>query len=204
LVTVSNACPDGLSIINNWDPQTGALELNGISSSTLNVLNDNGCITIDQYGAMLAQNTPQALNNTTPSWSSSRLCDMSSRVITEVYDDDNAYDSLTGIWTCPATGRYNLNFYVHLTIDDQPNGWYDPAVTGMIGVGIMTPTGCNFYCGEYITISRIMKHIDISGASLGMPIAAGTQLCLKIVNLTSIDYAPVNGDVQRLVIQRIR
>jgi len=167
---------------------------------------------------MLAQNRPQDIPSETASWGGTRLCDPSPRIITEVYDDDNAYNPATGIWTCPATGRYNLNFYIHLTIDDEPNGWYVPRTVtvsstpstvtlpgfGMIGAGIMTPTGCQFYCGNYITITRIMKHIDISGASLGMPITAGTQLCLKIVNISGIDYTSFEGDAQRLVIQRIK
>jgi hypothetical protein len=181
----------------------GGIKLEVKSGVDNSVLTTDYICTACAFGAMLAQSTPQNLNFVAPGLNSSRICDMSPRIISEVYDDDNAYDPTTGIWTCPATGRYNLSFFVHLTID-AGNGWYDPASDNMVGAGILAPSSCNFYAVDYMTVTKIMKHVDITGSALGMQIAAGTELCLKIVNLSTFNYVSVAGDVQRFAIQRVK
>lgn len=154
------------------------------------------------YDGMLAQDTPVSLTFTAPGIGTSRLCDGAIQLMNEVYDDANAYDPLTGIWTCPATGRYNLSLFAHFT---NAGDWYDALNPGgMFGAGIMSAAGCNFYAGQWITLMRTQKHIDITAQAVGMQITAGTQLCLKVMNLTGINYISQAGDVVRFSVQRIR
>lgn len=131
------------------------------------------------------------------------------QLIGEVYDDDNAYNPLTGIWTCPATGRYNLSCYAHYSRNEDVNGWYNPTYAGddkfgMFGVGIFSPTGCSYYCANYHTITGPIRRIDVTAQAIGFPIPAGTQLCVKVWNLTGYDYVNYSGDVIRFSIQRIK
>jgi hypothetical protein len=111
------------------------------------------------------------------------------------------YDSTTGIFTVPTTGVYTLSFWTHYT-RDAGTGWYDAAVPGMFTAGIMSPTGCNFYCVNNATPVVTMKHIDITGA-LTTRLTAGQQLCLKVINLTNYNYTTFAGDVVQMSIQRV-
>jgi hypothetical protein len=47
LNSVLGGSGSSVSLINNWDPVTGVLTLNGISSNTLDITDNNGCIQIE-------------------------------------------------------------------------------------------------------------------------------------------------------------
>jgi hypothetical protein len=161
------------------------------------------------YGSMYASST-SAPQPTLPTqvwdFDNTRVCanNPNAVVVTpnEIYDDDNAYDETTGVWTCPATGRYNLNAYVHLTKSTGPNGWYSGA-PGFFIAGIVSFTGCNFYAVDQLNVVGPLKHLDITTTLSGVPLAAGTQLCLRVLNATGVNYTPISGDVYRLSIQRV-
>lgn len=166
-------------------------------SSTNEIKYTNG------FGGVQAQSQPANLNKTAHGLNSSRLCDGSIQIMAEVYDDDNSYDHTTGIWTCPVTGRYNLSFFVTYmrSIDD---GWFSNFINGSFLAGITSPTGCSYYCVNNFTINNISKHASISGQAIGLRITSGTQLCLKVINLTDYDYTSTSGDLVRLSIERVR
>jgi len=167
------------------------------------VIGNNVTVTINTFGGMLAQDQPANLNSVAFGLGNV-LCFQPVQVIAEVYDDDNAYNPLTGVWTCPTTGRYNLSCYVHYT-KDSADGWYDSLNPGgMFGVGIFTSTGCNFYCANWMTVMGIQKHIDISSQAIGIQITAGTQLSVKVLNQTGFNYTSTTGDGIRFSVERIK
>lgn len=158
-----------------------------------------------EFGAARAQSTPEDLDRVAPSYNGTRVFDGTIQLMTQIYDDDNAYDPVTGIWTCPTTGRYNLSFFIHFTRNDGVNGWYSSGGPGMFTAGVCSPTGSNVYCANTLVIPTFpLKHISMSGDALGMNITAGTQLCLKVMNASAYNYTSIVGDVVRLVVQRVK
>jgi hypothetical protein len=146
---------------------------------------------------------PSDLVKIAPGLSTGRLCDAPTQVLNLVeYNDFGvAYDITTGIFTVPATGRYTISFFSHFT-RDVDNGWYDAAVLGMWTAGIVSPTGCNFYCVNNDSVIQTQKHASING-SITKELTIGTQICVKVLNLTNFDYISVVGDVVRFGVQRI-
>jgi hypothetical protein len=164
---------------------------------------DNVTVTVNTFEGMLAQDSPANLNSVAFGLGNV-LCLQPVQVIAQIYDDANAYDPLTGIWTCPTTGRYNLSCYAHYT-KDSADGWYDSVNPGgMFGVGVFSTTSCNFYCANWMTVMGIQKHIDITAQAIGMSIVAGTQLSVKVLNQTGYNYTSVTGDAIRFSIERIK
>jgi hypothetical protein len=159
--------------------------------------------TVSTLGVFLATQSPVPnIDKLTPNWGSGRLCDGDLIIMSnEVYDDDSAYNPITGIWTCPTTGLYRLDFVVSLTAP-SPDGWYN-LTPGMIIAGLVTSTGCDYYTANNFTPTVISKHATISGAVTTI-ISAGNTVCLKIANLTDIDYTSTSGDSVKMAIQRIR
>ena len=166
-------------------------------------IGDNVTVNINTFGGLRAQGTPDALP-TTPFALANAICFEPAQIIPQIYDDANAYDPLTGIWTCPANGRYNLSCYAHYS-RDIGTGWYDPANPGgMFCVGVFSTTGCNFYCANWMTVMGIQKHIDITAQAIGMNLLAGLQLSVKVLNQTGYAYTPTVGDAIRFSIERIK
>lgn len=164
---------------------------------------DDVTVTISTFGAMAAQSTPTNLSSVAFGLGN-ELCAQSNQIISQIYDDDNAYDPVTGIWTCPATGRYNLSCYVHYT-NNIGDGWYDSLNPGgMFGVGIFSSIGCVTYCANWMTVMGIQKNIDISAQAAGYVITAGTQLSVKVLNQTGYSYTSTLGDVIRFSIERVK
>jgi len=176
----------------------------GISVTPVTVGNDTTyTVAATPFGGMLASSTPPGIPKTVPGLNTSRLSDSPIFIPTVVYDDDIAYNAGTGVWTCPATGRYNVSFRIHLT---QPagDGWYDPLVPGILVAGLMGATTPEYYVINSYTPSVIQKHADICGSLVGYTFTAGDTLCLKIMNTTNYDYLSTVGDVIEFSVQRIK
>ena len=164
----------------------------------LETIGNQKTYTISTLGAMLSQSIPINISNIEPTVSVGLYANGITQVMGEVYDDDAAYNPLTGIWTCPSTGRYNVNFYVHLT--NESTGFSD----GMIIAGITSATSNIFYTVSSVTFNQVTRHADITGTSLGVVINAGTQLVLKVLNLSDINYVSNSGDVVKMSIQKVK
>lgn len=163
-----------------------------------NVVGGVTTYTISGFGAMRAQSPPVDVPTTAPSTSVSLYINGTTQIMSEIYDDDNAYNPSTGIWTCPATGLYNLSFFVHLT--NEISGFSN----GMIIAGITSATSNIFYCVSSATFNQTNKHADVTGTALGVTINAGAQLVLKVLNTSDINYVTIPTDGAIMSIQRVR
>ena len=172
---------------------------NGIDVEA-NTVGNTTTYTVSLLGAMRAQSSPLTMNLIAPTLGTSLLIDGVTQTMSEVYDDDAAYDPLTGIWTCPADGIYNLSFYVHMSNETLiiTTGF----ASGMVIAGIVASSG--FYAVNTMSVGIPVRYIDITGQALGMNITANTQLKLNILNLTNVNYVADAGDVARFVVQRVR
>jgi len=149
-------------------------------------------------GAMSASSTPSNLSLETPSSSINLIGDGVVQLLTELYDEDNAYNPATGVWSCPATGRYNLNFYVHLS---KPGVGF---TSGMVIAGIVSSTSAGYYVVSSATLNQVTQFVDITGTALGLDLTVGAQLQLNILNLSDVAYTATAGDVARLSIQKVK
>lgn len=187
-------------------PTSSVTAGNGITVSTTTVgLNTNYQVAyVEKPSFSVSLAPPANLNRTAPGLNTSRLCDGSIQIMTNIQYNGFSptdYDSTTGVFTVPETGVYTLSFWTHYT-RDAGTGWFDAAVPGMFTAGIMSPTGCNFYCVNNATPVVTMKHIDITGA-LTTRLTVGQQLCLKVINLTNYNYTTFAGDIVQMSIQRV-
>jgi len=148
-------------------------------------------------GAMFASGAPTNLANITPTISTS-LADGTIQIMPEIYDEDNAYDPLTGIWTCPATGVYNLSFFIQL---QKPLSGFN---SGSVVAGITNVGATDIEIASTVAIGNITRLVYLNGCMLGVTITAGTQLCLTIVNFTDASYVSNASDTARMTIQKVK
>jgi hypothetical protein len=116
------------------------------------------------------------------------------------------YNQTTGIWTCPQTGKYDLNYNVYLSSPANTYGWGQ--VGGTFTIGITDPTGAAIiYCADIFTAVRDFYYdkIYMTGGMQGVPISVGTQIVLKIQNLTGVAYTQLlsRGDNIDWAIRRV-
>ena len=121
------------------------------------------------------------------------------------------YDVVTGIWTCPQTGKYDINYNVNLTSPSAVAfGWGDTAL-GVTGVGPgqffigVTNNSTTTYCADYCTVMnrQYLKNLYLTGGQQGVDIIAGTTLVLKIQNMTGVAYTTTANDKIDWAIRRV-
>ena len=118
------------------------------------------------------------------------------------------YNPATGIWTCPETGKYDINYNVYLTCPDQTGfGWGNTATTGgtyTIGV-TSTGAGTTVYCADTFTILKNIYYtrLYLTGGIQGKNITAGEQIVLRHQNMTGINYTGISGDNIDWAIRRV-
>lgn len=120
------------------------------------------------------------------------------------------YNATTGVWTCPQTGQYDINYNVYLTCPDQTGfGWGNTPTTtgGAYIIGLTNPgsTGTSVYCASIFTVTKgvYATRIYLTGGIQGKTITAGTQIVLRHQNMTGINYTGVSGDNIDLSIRRV-
>jgi len=172
---------------------------NGVNV-TSNTVGNTTTYTIETLGAFLAQSFPEPLPNQVAA-AGLNLYNGVTQNMAEQYDDDNAYSQVTGLWTCPADGRYNLSFYVHLS--NETISVVTGFASGMVIAGIINQGTVGYYAINTMAVNQIVRHIDITGQALGIELTAGTQLKFNILNLTNVNYTFWSGDVARWGVQRV-
>ena len=120
------------------------------------------------------------------------------------------YNTSTGVWTCPQTGKYDINYNVYLTCPDQTGfGWGNtPTTTGAAySIAVTSPgaTGTTVYCADTYTVVKgvYASRIYLTGGIQGKTLTAGTQLVLRHQNMTGINYVGISGDNIDLAIRRV-
>lgn len=116
------------------------------------------------------------------------------------------YNQTTGIWTCPETGKYDFNYNVYLSSPANTYGWGQ--VGGTFTIGITDITGAAIiYCADTFTAVRDFYYdkLYMTGGMQGVPISVGTQIVLKIQNLTGVAYTEQRslGDNIEWAIRRV-
>ena len=99
------------------------------------------------------------------------------------------YNQTTGIWTCPQSGRYDFNYNVYLSAPQNTYGWGQVGGTFTIGITDITGTAI-IYCADTFTAVQNFYYdkIYMTGGIQGKYIPLGTQIVLKIQNLTGVAY----------------
>jgi hypothetical protein len=117
------------------------------------------------------------------------------------------YDPATGIWTCPETGKYDINYNVYLTAPSQTGfGWGDAVTPGTYTIGVTIPgAGTSVYCADIFTITPgvFYSRIYLTGGIQGVVLTAGAQLVLRHQNMTGINYAGILGDNIDWAVRRV-
>jgi hypothetical protein len=127
----------------------------------------------------------------------------------QITDSVVASQYSAGIWTCPQTGKYDINYNVYLTCPDQTLfGWGNtPTTTGAAyTIGVTSPgAGTTVYCADTYTVVKgvYASRIYLTGGTQGINITAGTQLVLRHQNMTGINYTGISGDNIDFAIRRV-
>ena len=118
------------------------------------------------------------------------------------------YNPTTGVWTCPQTGKYDINYNVYLTCPDQTEfGWGNTATTGgTYTIGVTNAgSGTTVYCADTFTIVKNLHYtrIYLTGGIQGKVMTAGEQIVLRHQNMTGINYTGISGDNIDWAIRRV-
>ena len=120
------------------------------------------------------------------------------------------YNTTTGIWTCPQTGKYDINYNVYLTCPDQTGfGWGNTPTTtgGAYSIAVTNPgvTGGTVYCANtfFVIKGLYCTRIYLTGGIQGVTLTAGTQIVLRHQNMTGINYTATSGDNIDWAIRRV-
>jgi hypothetical protein len=162
-----------------------------------------------------ASSPPLSIPFVTPSLANSEITNGVTIKPTVIYQLVNGvittqYNAGTGVWTCPQTGKYDINYNVYLTTPSTAAfGWGDTAYTPTTGVGQffigVTNNGTTTYCADSAIImnKQYLFHLYLTGGMQGVDITAGTTLVLKIQNMTGINYVTNSGDNIDWAIRRV-
>lgn len=111
---------------------------------------------------------------------------------TEVYDDWNAspnnFNPTTGIWTCPATDKYDLNVSCNLKSTNQ---WGN----GYVAIGVVDTGTNSLLFGRFMKTDTAIEVVNITATLQGAVINANTQLKVYFLNHSNYDYSAQSGDV---------
>ena len=109
------------------------------------------------------------------------------------------YAPVTGQWTCPQTGKYDINYNLYLSAPNSVTGlgqfgWGENG--GSIQIGVTTTNGLSTYLADIISLPVGVPFLRIYGTGVlqGVQLTAGSVIVLKILNLSGINYTSVSGD----------
>jgi hypothetical protein len=161
-----------------------------------------------------ATSPPLSIPFVTPSLANSEITNGVTIKPTVIYQLVNGvittqYNAGTGVWTCPQTGKYDINYNVYLSAPNIGFGWGETTYTPTAGVGQffigVTNNGTTTYCADSAIImnKQYLFHLYLTGGMQGVDITAGTTLVLKIQNMTGINYVTNSGDNIDWAIRRV-
>ena len=161
-----------------------------------------------------ASSPPLSIPFVTPSLANSEIINGVTIKPTVIYQLVNGvittqYNAGTGVWTCPQTGKYDINYNVYLTAPNVGFGWGETPYTAAAGVGQffigVTNNSTTTYCADSAIVMnrQYLFHLYLTGGMQGVDITAGTTLVLKIQNMTGINYVTNSGDNIDWAIRRV-
>jgi len=164
--------------------------------------------------AFRVASTPASIPIVTPSLTNSEITNGVTIKPTVIYQLVNGvtttqYAPGTGIWTCPQTGKYDINYNVYLTAPNTGFGWGETTYTAAAGVGQffigVTNNGTTTYCANNAVVMnrQYLRHLYLTGGMQGVDITLGTTLVLKIQNMTGLAYTSTSGDNIDWTIRRV-
>ena len=124
--------------------------------------------------------------------------------VVNVEDDPlNAYDPLTGLWTCPTNGYYDISFLIGFTL-----GSFD-TTTGYVYGGLTNEGAIAsiIACSDISTISTSGSGpgaIQLSSAQTMRKIAAGSKLGVRILNKSGVTIVPAPGSSAHMNIKLVQ
>ncbi len=154
---------------------------------------------IAAFGGLYTSGTPVSVNKISPILGTTNLLnDGIAQVPGIVYDDTSSYNTTSGIWTCPTTGRYNISFSIQLK-----SGSGASFSTGSMVAGL-TDFNTKIYISNAMTTTQTVGFMNVNGTAIGVELTAGDFVLLRILNLTDIDYSAISTDTVSMSIQRIK
>ena len=156
-------------------------------------------IELVQLPQFFASGQPPSLTRVAPSTANTIFTAGTKLLTPEIYDDGFDYNPLTGDWTCPSDGRYNISFWAHYSAGIGAS-W----LSGMFTAGLMNGATTGQYCGAWATVTQSTPHIDVSGTLLGVEFTAGQTLCMVVLNQLDSSYSSLSGDGVKFSIQKVR
>lgn len=109
------------------------------------------------------------------------------------------YNPITGHWTCPQTGKYDINYNFDLTAPDSvigpgQSGWGQSG--GTIQIGVTNVAGTSVYQADIVSLPAGVPLLRAytTGTLQGVVLNAGTVLVLRILNFSQINYTTVLGN----------
>lgn len=110
----------------------------------------------------------------------------------QLYDDwdagVNQFNPVTGIWTSPATDKYDINATCNLKRD----GGF---TSGFFVFGIVDPINNIVYAAKALQLHTSIEVVNITCTLQGRVITLGTQLIVKVLNHSQHDYTAASGDI---------
>lgn len=117
---------------------------------------------------------------------------------TEVYDDTSSFIPATGIWTCPTTGRYDLNATCKLVAEGN---WGN----GFVALAIVDAASLvNVYCADYQHTDNEVTDLTITTCRQGSVINAGATIQVRFLNHSNHNYNAAIGDFITFSIRKIK
>lgn len=118
---------------------------------------------------------------------------------TEVYDDTSSFVPATGVWTCPTTGRYDLNATCKLVHGDGNWG------NGFTALAIIDAASLvNVYCADYQHTDTSTTDICITTCRQGVQITAGATIGVRFLNHANYNYVANVGDFITFSIRKVK
>jgi hypothetical protein len=156
-------------------------------------------IELVQLPQSFASGQPPSLTRVAPSTANTIFTAGTKLLTPQLYDDGFDYNPLTGDWTCPVTGRYNISFWAHYSAGIGAS-W----LSGMFTAGLMNGATTGQYCGAWASVTQSTPHIDVSGTLLGVEFTAGQTLCMVVLNQLDSNYSSLSGDGVKFSVQQVR
>lgn len=140
----------------------------------------------------------------------------------------STFDATTGIWTCPATGYYDITCFLALIANANPNenaitpNYWQGNGTGSANIeaiaatphnidfneyigsfGVCAEGGGIIYCQQHVPVYFDNSCINISGTYTGRYVAQGTQIYCRFLNKTQLIGGGVAGSSFHFSVKRV-